>query len=260
MKRYILTLWAIVIAHTTFAQFATTFIDETELQFKVKQIDEFMQRFNYDITYDGKKPIVQKDSIKHKENRVKNMFTLFNLDKYMDKNKKPKKLAADLIEYAIQHNSRLNYTDSNWTANVKCWGTYLGQKRIINLYLNVERIKDVEYKWVISKVDGKMFDVLKDTIDSKIFISPAEHGIGFISLPTIIGTNPYLICSLDYKEHKNDNLSIFNYLIASKTLKLTSIEKVSYHYTLGKYSFDVERIEKEKSYNKGWLINNIKCE
>lgn len=42
MKRYILTLWAIVIAHTTFAQFATTFIDETELQFKVKQIDEFI--------------------------------------------------------------------------------------------------------------------------------------------------------------------------------------------------------------------------
>lgn len=71
MKRYILTFLVIVIAHTAFAQFATTFIDETELQFKVKQIDEFMQRFNYDITYDGKKPTAQKDSIKYKENRVK---------------------------------------------------------------------------------------------------------------------------------------------------------------------------------------------
>ena len=260
MKRYICTFLVIVIAHTSFAQFATTFIDETELQFKVKQIDEFMQRFNYDITYDGKKPTAQKDSIKYKENRVKNMFTLFNLDKYMDKNKKPKKLAADLIEYAIQNDCKLNYTDSTWTAILKCWGIYQGQKRIINLYLNVEKIKDVEYKWVISKVDGKMFDTLKDTIDTKVFISPAEHGIGFMSLPTTIGTNAHLVSSLDYKGHKNDNLSIFNYLIANKALKITSIEKVSYHYILGKYCFDVERIEKEKSYNKGWLINNIKCE
>lgn len=259
MKRYILTLWTIVIAYAAFAQFATTVIDESELQFKVKQIDEFMHRFNYDITYNGKKPTIHTDSIKYKENRVKNMLTLFNLDKYMDKNKKPKKLAADLIEYAIENNSKLSFTDSTWTAIVKCWGLYQGQKRNINLYLNVERIKNVEYKWVINKVDGKMFEVLKDTIDFKVFISPAEHGIGFISLPSTIEMNTQKIASLDYKEHKNDKLSIFNYLIASKALKITSIEKVIYRYILGKYSFDVERIEKEKSYNKGWLINDIKC-
>ena len=55
MKRYILAILTFLIAHSTFAQFATTYIDELELKFKVKQIDEFMQRFNYDITYDGKR-------------------------------------------------------------------------------------------------------------------------------------------------------------------------------------------------------------
>ena len=54
MKRYIIAILTFLIAHSTFAQFATTYIDELELKFKVKQIDEFMQRFNYDITYDGK--------------------------------------------------------------------------------------------------------------------------------------------------------------------------------------------------------------
>lgn len=260
MKKILLTLLAIVLVQTTSAQFATTFIDEVELQFKVKQIDEFMQRFNYDITYDGKMPTMLKDSIKNKENRIKNMLTLFNLDKYMDKNKKPKKIALDLIEYAIKSNCKLKYTDSTWTAILKCWSIYQGQKRNINLYLNVEKIKDVEYKWVISNVNGKMFENAKDSTNKRVLISPAEHGIGFMSVPTTINTNALSISSLDYKAHKNDNLSIFNFLIASKALKITNIEKVSYRYVLGKYSFDVERIEKEKSYNKGWLINNIKCE
>lgn len=260
MRKFLLIMLVLFTYHNAFAQFAATYIDELELQFKVKQIDEFMQRFNYDITYDGKKPIVNKDSIKYKEDRVKNMLTLFNLDNFMGKNKKPTKLASDFIEYAISNNYRLNYADSTWTAIVKCWGTYLGQKRAITLHLNVERIKGVEYKWVITSVGGKMFETLKETRDSSLFISPAEHGIGFMSLATTLNTNATSINSFDSKNHKADYLSVFNYLMATKALKLTSVEKVSYHYNMGKYSFDVERIEKQKSYNKGWLINNIKCE
>lgn len=120
MRRFLLIMLVLFTYHNAFAQFAATYIDELELQFKVKQIDEFMQRFNYDITYDGKKPIVNKDSIKYKEDRVKNMLTLFNLDNFMGKNKKPTKLASDFIEYAISNNYRLNYADSTWTAIVKC--------------------------------------------------------------------------------------------------------------------------------------------
>lgn len=229
-----------------------------ELQFKVKQIDEFMQRFNYDITYNGKKPVLENDSIKYKADRIKNMMTLFNLDKYMDKNKRPTKLASEFIEYVLENQCKLNYADSTWTAIAKCWCTYQGQKRVIYLHLNVERIKGVEYKWVISEVTGKLFENENLNRDSTLFISPAEHGIGFISLTTLINSNPQAVNSFSSKQHKNDNISVFDFLIASKVLKLISIEKVSYHYDLGEYSFDVERIEKEKSYNKGWLINNIK--
>lgn len=253
-------IFALFMYHSAFAQFATTYIDELELQFKVKQIDEFMQRFNYDITYNGKKPIANKDSIKYKEDRVKNMLTLFNLDKFMRKDKKPTKLASDFLEYAISNNYRLNYADSTWTANVKCWGTYLGQKTAITLHLNVEQIKGVEYKWVITSVSGKMFEPLKEAKDSSLFISPAEHGIGFMSLATTLNTNATSINSYGSKSYQADYMSIFNFLIATKALKLNSIEKVSYHYIIGKYNFDVERIEKQKSYNKGWLINNIKHE
>lgn len=258
MKRYIILILMFTLSNACRAQFATTYIDEMELQFKVKQIDEFMQRFSYDVNYKGEKPIVTKDSIKNKEDRVKNMMTLFNLDKYMDKNKKPTKLASEFIEYVLQKKCKLNYSDSTWTAIAKCWAIYQGQKRAIYLHLNVERIKGVEYKWVISEVTGKLFENETPQRDSTLFISPAEHGIGFISLPTLISSNQQAVNSLSCKLHKNDNISVFNFLIASKALKLTSVEKVSYHYDLGEYSFDVERIEKEKSYNKGWLINNIK--
>ena len=50
MRKFLMIIFALFMYHSAFAQFATTYIDELELQFKVKQIDEFMQRFNYDIT------------------------------------------------------------------------------------------------------------------------------------------------------------------------------------------------------------------
>ena len=38
---------------------------------------------------------------------------------------------------------------------------------------------------------------------------------------------------------------------------MQNITKVIYHFQLDAYEFTVERFEKEKSYNKGWLISKI---
>ncbi|MCD8292071.1 MAG: hypothetical protein LUC91_11310, partial [Prevotella sp.] len=220
--KYILTITLILFTQNMFAQFATSVIDEMELQFKVKQIDEFMHRFNYDITYDGTAPINKNDSLAYRENRTKNMMTLFNLDIFMDDEKNPNKEMTDFIEYVIDNNCKLNYEDSTWYAKLKCNGDYAGQKQVLYLFLRVERIKGVEYKWVCFDVNGKIFDSMTDSIETPLFISPAEHGIGFMTLPDIINSNTLAIATLDYKSHKNDALSVFNYLVANKSLKISS--------------------------------------
>ena len=59
------------------AQIFTPVFDEDALQFRVKQIDEFFARFNYETDYKGENP---KDSINKEEHR-KNLLTIINLEK-----------------------------------------------------------------------------------------------------------------------------------------------------------------------------------
>lgn len=151
----------------------------------------------------------------------------------------------------------MEYANSSWYAKLKCNCTYLGRKSTMLIDLRVEKIKGVEYKWVISDVNGSLFAAMKDTVDVSTFISPADHGIGFISLPHTINSNYKVVNSFAYKGHKNDRLSVFNFMVANQMLKINNVESVSYHYSLGKYNIVVERVEKTNSYNKGWLINSI---
>ena len=255
MNRYFFLLFSFLFCMNLSAQFTTAVIDEMELQFKVKQIDEFMQRFNYDITFNGTRPVAKADSVEHREDRLRNMLTLFDLETYTDEEKKVSNDVLELIGYVMDNNIRLNYEDSTWYAKLACEGTIAGEKTMVDLSLRVERITGVEYKWVIFDVNGKIFDSLNT--EDALFISPAEHGIGFITLADIINSNPLAIETIEYKEHKNDKLSVFNYLIANNALKIKGVEKVTYHYHIGRYDFDVERIERENTYNTGWLVNNI---
>lgn len=255
MRYRIITILLCTFAfHNAFAQILPTFIDETELQFKVKQIDEFMQRFNGDIQYDGTR---MSDSLP-RDIRLKNMYTLFDLEKFPMKDGAPDSTMSVFCNYVIGNNYRLCYEDSTWQAEVVCNAMFKNQKTRISLTLHTEQIKDVLYHWVLTDVKSPLFnDIHKETKDS-LFISPAEHGISFITLPRIINLSVTDVNTIFHKNWHPDILSIFYYLISSNLLKLQSVDHVIYHFNLGKYEFDVERVERDKSHNSGWLISKLK--
>ena len=90
-----------------------------------------------------------------------------------------------------------------------------------------------------------------------LLILPSEHGISFVSLPEKIKLKPNAINTLFYKGYKYDPLTVLHFLISNQIIKVSTIRKVVFHFDLPAYSFDVERIERDKTYNKGWLINSI---
>lgn len=228
--------------------------DEVELQFKVAQIDEFMRRFNYDTAYDGSSPLDKSDSLYVSE-RVKNMATLFNLDKYGNRHNMLDSLSSSLCNYVIEKELRLDYKESLWYALVNISATYEKKNQIISFYLRPEQIKGDEYKWVIFDVYSPIIAV-EETKDS-LLILPSEHGIGFVSLPEKIKLRPKAVNTLFTKNYKYDSLSVLQFLISNQLLKVGSVQKTVFHFDLPDYSFDVERIEKGKDYNKGWIINSI---
>lgn len=238
------------------AQFAYAVIDENELQYKVKQIDEFMQRFNHEILPDGSR-VTSGDKEEFNAGRRRNLAILFNHDKFAANDSTLTPEAEKFVDYVIDNTLTINYADTTWRAILTCDALHNAKKSTVTLTLRVEKVAEAEYKWVIADAAGKLFDVLPDTVAKPLSISPAEHGIGFFTLPRTIEAEPKAVSTLDYAGHRNDRLSIFNYLVATRTLRLTSVRSVMYRYRVGKYTFDVERIEKPGSYNKGWLINNI---
>lgn len=82
------------------AQIFTTVINETALQFRVKQIDEFFTRFNYETDYTGKEPQSPTDKEMHR----KNLLTLVNLDKFKGDGNEPDSVLNRFVDYVIDKN------------------------------------------------------------------------------------------------------------------------------------------------------------
>ena len=223
------------------------------MRLKVKQIDEFMRRFNFDTAGDGSTPADTAST----EDRLKEMYTVFRLKNFTTETGRPDSMMTGLCRYAIDNDVRLRYEDNNWAAKVICNAKIDNKKTEIHLFLQPEHIRDVLYKWVLTDADADFMQPLSANVRDSLFISPAEHGISFITLPRIINLSVADVNSIFRKDWIPDRLSIFSYLVSTGRLSISSVSQVIYHWNLDEYSFDVERFEGEDTPNQGWLISKI---
>jgi len=260
MKRIVLiiSLFAATMVNTAEAQIFTQFIDEQELEFKVKLIDEFFRRFNYETDYKGDQMATLNSSVPvDTVVKRKNLVTLLNLDTFMNDKNELDSVSSDFLDYVIKNDKQIHYADTTWYAEAVSSFRMDGKKYPLKLFLRTEHVKDVIYKWVITGVDTPAFSTLTDTIKANQFILPGAHGSSFITLPEVVNLNAESVQSLFHKDYEPNTMTVFAYLVSTGKLKLQNVTKVIYHFRLDNYCFTVERFEKEKSYNKGWLISKI---
>ena len=231
----------------------STFIDETALKFRVKQIDEFFMRFNYEIDYKGDVP----NDTTNREERKKNMLTVFNLERFQSQNSLDSTANA-FVDYVIDNHLAIHYEDTTWFAEASGSLTYAGKSYPVTFILKTERERDVVFKWVVSDIHSTLFDSFSSISDNSITISPADHGISFMSLPETFNLNKTIVGTAFAKGYKRSNLVVYDYLMATGKVKQNLITNVKYHFHLGEAYFTVEKIDKEKEYNQGWLINELK--
>lgn len=161
------------------------------------------------------------------------------------------------MNYVIKHDCHINYADTTWYAEAKSSLLIGAKKHPLTLYLRTENVKDVIYKWVIADVESPLFSNLTDSIDSSKSILPGAHGTSFMTVPKTINLNAKSVKSFFRKGYNPCTLTVFDYLISNGSAKVDNVTKVIYHFKLENFEFDVERFEREKSYNKGWLISRI---
>lgn len=257
MHRWILIwlLFQIVSIHANSQALCVNF-KENLLKGRVKQIDEFMSRFNMEEGWDGKKLTDKSDF----EFRKKYIKTLFDYDKFRNSKGTFAPIVEKFAKTVVENEYTIHYEDSTWTALVKCSTTLCGKNEMMTLFLQTRQLSKNEYVWVIKDVTGRIFSSVSEKSASEkqhLFISPMEHEIGFIG----ILDKPYKgadMSKMIAKDYTTSRLLMFTMLMESGLLKLNAIQNVSFLFKpIPGWSFVVNRIEKKNSYNTGWLITEI---
>ena len=217
---------------------------------RIGLVDEFMKRFNGETLH----PNISK---KTKDSRKKNLQLLFNLAQYKSKQDPSFIKATDMVETIIKDSVTIHFNDKEWAAIAHCSGIIDGKKTTFTVYLTVQQRKADMYKWVISKVEGKCFEISPRDTSDKIMLSPDDHETNFISLSRMTQEQPYNIKMFMSKEHEYDETSVFMYLVRTKRLKINYVENIEFMFMqIPGYAFNIQYYERESG-NSGWLISKF---
>ncbi|MDE5997776.1 MAG: hypothetical protein K2G77_06165, partial [Muribaculaceae bacterium] len=176
-------------------------------------VDEFMKRFNGEEVH-------PELTSKGKENRRENLICLFNFDQFAGKGDSIISEIDNMISKVMSDSIRIDYADSKWFAQALCQGTLDGKETSFTLYLNVEYRGEDMHKWVISNVDGKMFDISPKAYNEAIMLYPDDHETKFISLSRMTKEQPTNIELFMNKDFGYNSTSIFAYLVYTNRLKI----------------------------------------
>lgn len=228
-------------------------IDEDLLKGRVKQVEEFMARFNYEEDWEGRRVENVADTFM----RAKYLHTLFDYGRFRQDDGQLTAEAERFIQEVVSQGYLLHFSDSTWMARVGCKVLVNGKSHSITLSLRTQQVAPNEYIWVIVDVSSPLF-APNGRPASHPFISPVEHEIGFTGLLSLPTTKNQDVSRLFPPGRASDKLSMLAALLTNGMIKFTNIDDVSYHFqTVPHYEFSIERVERKDSFNTGWLITSL---
>lgn len=224
---------------------------EEKFAFEVKQIDEFIERFN-----DQQTLIKEFLASYHGETEVKRdvlIKSLFNL-------RSTSIVKGDVfrfIETVVdpQRPVVLSFYDDDWFARVKCSVLYQQKKQELTLVLRVQKEADGAAKWVIHGVDADFF-ITPKVVNPNASLNPISHGTDFLGLSKAFSDIENLKSYLPENYHE-DQLSKFVLELQNKRITFQQVENISYHFLqIDGWILTVENFQRQEK-NSGWLISTL---
>ena len=250
MKKIYYLLTATFLLHAFNTQAQIVFLDNEfeNFYYNVKQIDEFILRFNL------KELLIQPDQSASYERD--NRILLFDKNYYLDNSE----YLNDFLSSIEKEHTVLSFYDSTWYAIADCNVTFQGKKDKITLILRTEQVKDDIYKWSIMDAKGDMLELTPRTQSDQLRLFPTDNEVNFIALRSVTTSNAPNITLYSENKHINDRLSVFNCLVYNKLLKINNVQTLSYCFTQVKgYKFFVKNFSRDEK-NAGWLIFDVQKE
>ncbi|MCO5247707.1 MAG: hypothetical protein M9887_01990 [Chitinophagales bacterium] len=207
------------------------------------KMQQFVDRFNFT------EPIVVPGE---KISRAFNLSCLLNRhDTAFVNDSSTKNFIAQVGKDTV--NYILSKDEKDWIVYAKCRFTYKNEPLFLTLKMNYIGDEQVGYKWVISKINGKIFD--ENISESKSSINPVNNEIGFSEL------SKALLAKEDMMKYSNDesysSMSSFRDYIKNGDIVFNQINSIQYVFeNIGDWNITVDYYMR-KTMNAGWLISAI---
>ena len=222
--------------------------DPIDYRLKVKQLDEFMRRFNLQ---DVPSLFQNEDTLLQEAYSMTAVF-----DFQVVKNRKDE--VREFVATMLNNKVKIAYTDSNWVAVAHCNAVYKGKETTLTLELATEKVKDYIYKWVIVGASGDILDLKPLKQNPGLAISPVDNEVNFISLKHITSVEGQNILNYKGKSAKLDAMSVFFALVNSGQLQIKHVQQLEYRFTIAPfYEFTVRNFIRD-AMNSGWLIADFR--
>lgn len=247
----------------SFAQDVIWLNDDDPIEFRlfkyqVKQIDEFMQRFN------GRIDVFElKDSV----TMHRNLVSLIDCDYYLEN----ESICKDFINKIVSDSIKLSFYSDNWAALADCEVKikHIGsnvknnsvsasvKKGKVLLALKTEQVEGAIYKWVITDAFGDILSLSPKKQKKGLKISPVDNEMNFMSLNHITTEENNNIVNYVVKDRKVSCLDTFLCLVYSGLLNIERVTSITYFFdSISGYSFEVKYFNRDST-NAGWLITKI---
>ncbi|HTE02144.1 MAG TPA: hypothetical protein VK668_22805 [Mucilaginibacter sp.] len=241
----------------------------TLFAWEVKQIDEFVERFDnsdstlikqYNQKHDPSRPLTREKLIK----------SLFNAER-KDWN------FSDITTFIKQVDNKdnpvyLDFYNGNWYANVNCAVVWKGKPLSAMFKLKIEKLANGGYKWVITDVDAKFLSkknangvtqaidqpVLPKPENKNAALNPMSHAIDFLNIDKVSDNSKNIGNYLATSDKYSDELCVFINECINNRLKIINVKNITYSCSQVKgWSIEIKQYNRQTK-NSGWLISKLK--
>ena len=259
---------------SVFSQSIASYDDENFV-YSVKQIDEFIERFDkatntFLITYlESKFPEIDFEKI----DRKKFILNLFNRG-----NAKWDSLTVMNFVNQVTDSAKpviIQFYDDNWYALLKCKVIYKKVPKNLDLILKIERAKSNSSKWVIvsAKADFLNFkseydstkapvpiycgsDLRDPKLENKYFLDPMAYGTDFMCIDDPFAHGERFKDYL-YSGRISTQITKLIQEVKKHNLVFKQVNSISYHFlNVPGWLFICEYFSRYDR-NSGWLISNL---
>jgi len=252
-------LFTCLTMHSQAQQLQLDVQNEEVFIFRVKQISEFIDRFNYNFDSEFKDALNDKNItlsrtkaihslINHSDPRLNSDSTSYSKQYY--------ELVSEFSNHCVKNEVVIEKSSENIYAIASTNGLYKNNPVVFNIILKQEKVGKDMLKWVLFDVDAGFIDVFKDDTTLLRFLPPSSDELDFMELRRAMNDTDFL----DQYAHKGftySPLSVFIFLINRGELTTESVSKVSYKICeIPGWEIHVKEYNRNKQ-NSGWLISNI---